>query len=258
LGLIIRTVVVTDNDHPLSFYASFNHGIKHHINKLWTLHCKCKKSCTKLKGFLFFHYFNFIFTSESFCHLFNEHNNSYLNLLHSSCKPLDMLLIQQTNSKTLKFHPLSNNRCSFSSLHRERKQKYIPPPTILMVTKKNKPKPSLIVIMAIRKKRTHPDHLLYLWNTKKMGSYWIPFIVNVINDCHNHSRVVKGRQQEKINDCESACGHLALWNFRLCFEPSCLPPLTIYNLCHVHIILVTNYIIPFFLFTLVFYASMNG
>jgi hypothetical protein len=28
---------------------------------------------------------------------------------------------------------------------------------------KNKPKPFFIVIMATRKKQTHPDHLLYLW-----------------------------------------------------------------------------------------------
>jgi hypothetical protein len=43
------------------------------------------------------------------------------------------------------------------------------------------------------KKRTHPDHLLYLWQHKKMDSYWIPFIVNVINDCNNNLKVVKGR-----------------------------------------------------------------
>jgi len=62
---------------------------------------------------------------------------------------------------------------------------------------KNNPKPSLIVIMVATKKRTHPDHLLYLWQHKKMDSYWIPFIVNVINDSHNNSRTVKGRHQEK-------------------------------------------------------------
>jgi hypothetical protein len=66
----------------------------------------------------------------------------------------------------------------------------------------------------MRKNATKSHHLLYLWqqeknkptpttyciydNAKKMDSYWIPFIVNVINDCHNNSRVVKGRQQEKL------------------------------------------------------------
>jgi hypothetical protein len=37
-----------------------------------------------------------------------------------------------------------------------------------------------------------------------------------------------------------------------------LPMKTIYKLCHVHIILVTNDVILFFVFTLVSYASMNG
>jgi hypothetical protein len=58
---------------------------------------------------------------------------------------------------------------------------------------KNKPKPSIIVIMSIRKKRAHPNHLLYLWQHKNTNSYWIFLIVNVINDCHNNSRVVKRR-----------------------------------------------------------------
>jgi len=44
-----------------------------------------------------------------------------------------------------------------------------------------------------KKKQTHPDHLLYLWQHQKMDNYWIPFIVNVINDCHNNSKVVKRR-----------------------------------------------------------------
>jgi hypothetical protein len=60
-------------------------------------------------------------------------------------------------------------------------------------SRKKKPKPSIIVIMAIRKKWAHPDHLLYLWQHKKMDNYWIPFVVNVINDCHNNSRAMKGR-----------------------------------------------------------------
>jgi hypothetical protein len=34
---------------------------------------------------------------------------------------------------------------------------------------------------------------VYLWQHKKMNNYWIFFIVNVINDYHNNSRVVKGK-----------------------------------------------------------------
>jgi hypothetical protein len=30
-------------------------------------------------------------------------------------------------------------------------------------------------------------------NTKKTNSYWIPFITNVINDCHNDSKAMKRR-----------------------------------------------------------------
>jgi hypothetical protein len=30
-----------------------------------------------------------------------------------------------------------------------------------------------------------------------MDSYWIPSIVDVINDCHNNSKVEKKMQQEK-------------------------------------------------------------
>jgi hypothetical protein len=63
---------------------------------------------------------------------------------------------------------------------------------------KNRLKPSLIVIMATRKKQTHPDHLLYLWQHKKTDGYWIPFIIDGINDCHNNSRAMKRKQQEKI------------------------------------------------------------
>jgi hypothetical protein len=62
---------------------------------------------------------------------------------------------------------------------------------------KNKPKPSLIVIMATKKKQTHLNHLLYLWQHTKTDNYWIPFIANVINNCHNNSRVIKERQQVK-------------------------------------------------------------
>jgi hypothetical protein len=63
-----------------------------------------------------------------------------------------------------------------------------------MATRKNEPKPSFIVIMAAREKQTHPDHLLYLWQHQKTDSYWILFIVDVINDCHNNSKAVKGKQ----------------------------------------------------------------
>jgi hypothetical protein len=90
-------VIVTDNDDPPSFYPSCSHGIKHHINQLWALHYRCRESCTKSKGFIFLCYFNLVFISESLCHLSNEHNSSYSNLLQSSCKPLDRLLVQQTS-----------------------------------------------------------------------------------------------------------------------------------------------------------------
>jgi hypothetical protein len=50
----------------------------------------------------------------------------------------------------LKSHPLSKNCCSSSLLHYEKKQKEIPPPIVFMATRKNEPKPSLIVIMAVR------------------------------------------------------------------------------------------------------------
>jgi hypothetical protein len=33
--------------------------------------------------------------------------------------------------------------------------------------------------------------------TQKKDNYWIPFIVEVINDHDNNSRAMKGRQQEK-------------------------------------------------------------
>ncbi len=102
------------------------------------------------------------------------------------CSPLVSLWIsylysKQTSSRMLKFHPLSKNCCSFSSLHCE---------------KKTQINPTTYCTYGSKKKRTHPDHLLYLWQHQKMYSYWIPFIVDVINDCHNNSRVVKGRQQD--------------------------------------------------------------
>jgi hypothetical protein len=68
--------------------------------------------------------------------------------------------------------------------------------------------------MAIKKKQTQPDHLLYLWQHQKTDSYSIPFIVNVINDCHKNSRAMKRRQQNIYIYiyiyCESAYGHMAL------------------------------------------------
>jgi len=74
--------------------------------------------------------------------------------------------------------------------------------------------------------------------TKKTNSYCIPFIVNVINDCHSNSRVVKGRQQEKKKYCKNACDHKAVKGRQqekniimkvlvATFEPSGLPPLNI-------------------------------
>jgi hypothetical protein len=45
------------------------------------------------------------------------------------------------------------------------------------------------------KKKNDPTPTTYYTydNTKKKNSYWIPFIVNVINDCHNNAKVVKRR-----------------------------------------------------------------
>ncbi len=71
--------------------------------------------------------------------------------------------------------------------------------------KTNKPKPSIIVIMIARKKGAHPDHLLYLWQHTKKKSIEFFFIVNVINDYDNYSRVVAGRKQENKIYCEGAC-----------------------------------------------------
>jgi hypothetical protein len=122
-GISIGTVAITDNDDPPLFYPSCSHGIKHHINKLWALHCKCKKSCIESKDFFFLCYFNLVFTFESFYHLSSEHNSRCPNLLQSSCKPLDRVLVWQASTKMLKSHPLSKNCCSFSLLHRERKHK---------------------------------------------------------------------------------------------------------------------------------------
>jgi hypothetical protein len=35
---------------------------------------------------------------------------------------------------------------------------------------------------------------------------------------------MKGRPQEKEIYCEGGCDHVVLWNFRLHFEPTGLPP----------------------------------
>jgi len=57
----------------------------------------------------------------------------------------------------------------------------------------NKPKPSIIVIMIVRKNEPTPTIYCIYDNTKKTNNYWIPFIINVINDYHNNSKVVKGK-----------------------------------------------------------------
>jgi hypothetical protein len=57
------------------------------------------------------------------------------------------------------------------------------------------------------------------------------FIANVIKDfSYNYKKIQvlwkKGNKKKKslLWKCLKWC-HMALWNFRLCFEPSCLPPL---------------------------------
>lgn len=47
--------------------------------------------------FFFLCYFSRVFTSKSFCQLSNEHSSSCSNLLQSSCKPLNRLLVQQAS-----------------------------------------------------------------------------------------------------------------------------------------------------------------
>ncbi len=105
-GTSIQTANVIDNDDPPMFYPSCNHRIKHHINQLWTLHCNVENHVHNQRIF-FLCYFSLIFTFESLCHLSNEHNSSCSIFLQSSCKPLDMLLVQQIsklqNSKISSF-----------------------------------------------------------------------------------------------------------------------------------------------------------
>jgi hypothetical protein len=124
-----------------------------------------------------------------------------MNLLQCCCKPLERLLVKQTSTRTSKFHPLSKTCCSSSSLllfiAAPWKRTQINPTIYYTYGSKKKNKQIFHYCnYAIRKKQAHPDHLLYLWQQKKMDNYWIPFIVNVINDYHNNSRAMKGRQQE--------------------------------------------------------------
>jgi hypothetical protein len=58
---------------------------------------------------------------------------------------------KQASSKTLKFHLLSKNYCSSSSLHRERKYKQIPPPILLMAIRKNEPTPTPTILVTTPK-----------------------------------------------------------------------------------------------------------
>jgi hypothetical protein len=44
-----------------------------------------------------------------------------------------------------------------------------------------------------KKKMSPPQPPTVFMTTQKRRSYGIPFIVNVINDCHNNSRAVKRR-----------------------------------------------------------------
>jgi len=48
-----------------------------------------------------------------------------------------------------------------------------------------------------KKKSNPPWPPIVIMTTPKKDSYWIPFIVDVINDCYNNLRVVKGRRQEQ-------------------------------------------------------------
>jgi hypothetical protein len=119
--------------------------------------------------------------------------NPFLNL-QTGC-----LYSKQTSSRTLKSHPLSKNCCSFSSLHRlfitaswEKMQ--IKPTTYYTYgSKKKRTQTFPYCNYGNKKKRTHPHHLLYLWQHQKIDNYWIHFIIDIINDYHNNSKVVKGR-----------------------------------------------------------------
>jgi hypothetical protein len=65
-------------------------------------------------------YFSRVFTSKSFCQLSNEHSSSCSNLLQSSCKPLNRLLVQQASKLQVCFENSSIYHCMirefFSSL----------------------------------------------------------------------------------------------------------------------------------------------
>ncbi len=124
-GTSIGTITVNNNNDPPPFYPSCSHRIKHQINQLLALHCKCKKSCTKSKGFLFFFviltqflllkasiiYFMSTIIATRICY-------NALVSLWTSC-----LYNKQACSKMPKSHSLSRNCCSSSSLHHEKKCK---------------------------------------------------------------------------------------------------------------------------------------
>ncbi len=124
-----------------------------------------------------------------------------------------------------------------------------------MVARKKKPKPSQIVIM-VAKKKNEPTPTTYSpYDNTKNDSYWNPCIVDVISDCHNNSRAVKGRQQEiffivKVLVAtglwkESKKKKNSLWRclwprcalkFQITFWASGLPPL---NISHIQVQLIT-------------------
>ncbi len=106
-----------------------------------------------------------------------------INLLQCSCKPLDRLLVQQASK-------LKNTK--ISSFVKELLLLFI-----IALWEKTQINPTTYYTYGRKKKTTHLDHLLYLWQHKKMDNYWILFIVDVINDCHNNLKAVKGRQQKK-------------------------------------------------------------
>jgi len=166
-------------------------------------------------------YFNLVFISESFCHLFNENNRSCSNLLQSSYKPLDKLLV---NKQVLKRQNLILCQKNIVPLHhcivRENvnKSHHL---LYLWKQQKTRPKPSLTVIMATRKNWTHPHHLLYLWQHQKTSNYWIPFNVDVINDCHNNQGLWKEGNKNffflkvfEMMPCGALKFQIAFWAFR--------------------------------------------
>jgi hypothetical protein len=63
-------------------------------------------------------------------------------------------------------------------------------------------------------------------NNSKVTTKWIDFFQKKgkLKE-HSATLVERGLKGNQIY-CEGACGHMALWNFRLRFEPSGLSPLT--------------------------------